>query len=67
MVGLAEALNNEKMTALFHAANAHPRMEGIYEKYFNGWTNAGGDPLLLLSLSQQLGQIRQLGRYAILR
>ncbi len=43
MVGIAGGENNKKMTELFHAANAHPRLRVIYQKYFNAWTQAGGD------------------------
>ena len=43
MVGVGGGENNRKMTALFHAANAHPRMGEIYRKYLQAWTDAGGD------------------------
>lgn len=43
MVGVAGGENNEAMTRLFHAANAHPRMGQIYDKYYRAWTEAGGD------------------------
>jgi hypothetical protein len=43
MVGVAGGENNEAMTKLFHAANAHPRMGNIYDKYFDAWTDADGD------------------------
>ena len=35
--------NNEKITKLFHAANAHPRMRDIYAAMYRGWADAGGD------------------------
>ena len=43
MVGVTGGENNERVTALFHAANAHERMGGIYRKYLGAWTQAGGD------------------------
>lgn len=43
MVGVAGGENNEAMTRLFHAANAHPRMGEIYTQYYDAWTTAGGD------------------------
>ncbi len=43
MVGVAGGEGNEAVTRLLHAANAHPRMAQIYEKYYEGWTKAGGD------------------------
>lgn len=42
MVGIQGAENNEALTKLFHAANAHPRLEGIYDRYFAAWDQAGG-------------------------
>ncbi len=43
MVGIAGGENNDAMTRLFHAANAHPRMGEIYRQYFEAWSDAGGD------------------------
>jgi len=43
MVGVAGGENNETLTRLLHEANAHPRMEGIYGRYFQAWQKAGGD------------------------
>jgi len=42
-VGVGGGENNDKMTALFHAANRHPRMGEIYGKYHTAWREAGGD------------------------
>ena len=42
MVGVRGGENNERMTALFHGANAHPRMGAIYRRYFDAWQKAGG-------------------------
>ncbi len=43
LVGVAGGENNEKLTRLFQAVNAHPRMADIYQKYYQAWTAAGGD------------------------
>ncbi len=43
LVGVGGGENNQRMTELFHAANAHPRMGDIYRKYFQAWSEAGGD------------------------
>ncbi len=42
LVGVAGGENNEAMTALFHQANAHPRMGDIYRKYYDAWKQNGG-------------------------
>jgi len=41
--GIKGGENNAELTKLFHAANAHPRMGVIYEKYLDDWVNEGGD------------------------
>jgi hypothetical protein len=43
MVGVGGAENNEDLTQLLHAANAHPRMGKIYDEYLAAWTKEGGD------------------------
>jgi hypothetical protein len=43
MVGVGGGENNEAMTRLFQTANRQPRMGAIYQRYFDGWTTAGGD------------------------
>ena len=42
MVGLQGAENNEKLTALFTAANRHPRMKALYLQDLCDWRDAGG-------------------------
>jgi hypothetical protein len=42
MVGIQGAENNEKLTALFTAANRHPRMKALYLQDLNNWRDAGG-------------------------
>lgn len=43
MVGVGGGENNQTVTALLHAANAHPRMAEIYRHYYEAWVAAGGD------------------------
>lgn len=45
LVGVGGGENNDKLTALLHQANAHPRMGEAYAKYFKAWEAAGGDLL----------------------
>jgi hypothetical protein len=42
LVGIWGAENVTGLTRLFHEANAHPRMGEIYQRYFEGWAEAGG-------------------------
>ncbi|OAI53148.1 hypothetical protein AYO47_00990 [Planctomyces sp. SCGC AG-212-M04] len=42
LVGIQGAENNDTLTKLFHAANAHPRMGQIYDRYFEAWEKEGG-------------------------
>jgi len=41
-VGNRGGENDAKLTALLHAANAHPRMGEIYRRYLKGWADSGG-------------------------
>lgn len=43
LVGVGGGENNEEMTKLFQAANAHARMGRIYEQYLGAWSKEGGD------------------------
>jgi hypothetical protein len=45
MVGTGGGENNEAVTRLLLAANAHPRLQGIYAKYLEAWRAEGGDLL----------------------
>lgn len=49
LVGVGGGENNEALAKLLHAANRHPRMGGVYEKYLAGWKDAGGDLIALFS------------------
>ncbi|MGQ9592432.1 MAG: hypothetical protein ACUVYA_19300, partial [Planctomycetota bacterium] len=42
MVGVGGAENDERVTKVFQAANAHERMAEIYRKYYEAWTSLGG-------------------------
>ncbi len=43
MVGVGGAENDQNLTSLFHAANAHPRLGVIYQQHLDAWSSAGGD------------------------
>jgi hypothetical protein len=43
LVGVLGVENNETVTRLLHAANAHPRMGKLYDRYYEAWEQAGGD------------------------
>jgi hypothetical protein len=64
MVGVAGGENNEAMTRLFHAANAHPRMGQIYGKYYRAWTEAGGD---LFCYFSSVGKWSKWGSWGIMQ
>lgn len=49
MVGVAGGENNDTVTKLFHAANAHERMGQIYDRYFAAWADSGGDLMCYFS------------------
>lgn len=49
LAGHGGAENNEALTALFHAANRHPRMKTLYETYLDGWADAGGGLIVMFS------------------
>ncbi|HSV75141.1 MAG TPA: hypothetical protein VLH79_15390 [Chthonomonadales bacterium] len=42
MVGVGGGENNETLTKLLHAANAHPRMGDLYRRHLSDWVRAGG-------------------------
>jgi hypothetical protein len=52
-VGVGGGENNEALTRLLHAANAHPRMKELYRRYYAGWEEAGGDLLCHFSSVSQ--------------
>jgi len=64
LVGVGGGENNEKMTALFQAANAHPRMGRIYDQYYQAWTEAGGD---LFCYFSSVGRWSKWGSWGIMQ
>ncbi len=42
LVGVGGGENNDALTALFHQANADPRMGELYQAYLRGWQESGG-------------------------
>jgi hypothetical protein len=63
-VGVAGGENNEALTKLLLAANAHPRMAGLYAKYFAAWEANGGD---LLCHFSSVGQWSKWGSWGLLQ
>ena len=64
MVGVAGGEDNEAMTKLFLAANAHPRIAGIYRRYLGAWKDAGGG---LLCYFASTGAWSKWGSWGILQ
>ena len=52
-VGVQGGENNEALSHLLQAANAHPRMAEIYRRYYQAWDAAGGDLLCYFSSVSQ--------------
>ena len=63
-VGVGGAENNVALTKLLHAANAHPRMRDIYQKYYAAWESNGGD---LLCHFSSVGQWSKWGSWGLLQ
>ncbi len=63
-VGVQGGENNASLTKLLHAANAHPRMAVLYQKYFAAWEKAGGD---LLCHFSSVGQWSKWGSWGLLQ
>lgn len=63
MVGVGGGENNDAMTRLFHGTNRHPRMAGIYERYYQAWESAGGDVFCYFS---SVGRWSKWGSWGIL-
>lgn len=49
LAGFQGAENNDKLTALFHAANRHPKMKQLYLQDLRQWQNAGGGLFCIFS------------------
>lgn len=46
VVGVGNVVDNERITALFAAANRHPDMKDLYLDYLKQWQKAGGGMLM---------------------
>lgn len=64
MVGVGGGENNQDMTRLFQAANAHPRLGRIYREYYDAWTAAGGD---LFCYFSSVGRWSKWGSWGIMQ
>ena len=64
MVGVGGGQDNDAMTKLLQAANAHPRMGKIYQRYFDAWTDAGGD---LFCYFSSVGRWSKWGSWGIMQ
>lgn len=56
LVGVTGAENDDALTALFSAANRHPRMGALYQRYLDGWVAASGDLLCHFSSVSRSGK-----------
>lgn len=63
LVGVGGVENNNAITQLFHAANRHPRMGNVYDKYYQAWAREGGD---LLCYFSSVGSWSKWGSWGIL-
>ncbi len=63
-VGVGGAENDAALTKLLHAANAHPRMRDIYQKYYAAWESNDGD---LLCHFSSVGQWSKWGSWGLLQ
>lgn len=63
-VGVLGGENNESLTRLLHAVNAHPRMSELYARYYVAWEANGGD---LLCYFSSVGQWSKWGSWGLLQ
>jgi hypothetical protein len=63
-VGVGGGENNETLTALLQAANAHPGMGDIYARYFEAWEQEGGD---LFAYFSSVGSWSKWGSWGIMQ
>lgn len=56
MVGLGAGENDADLTALFHAANRHPRMHDLYLRYLNQWQSLGGGAMSLFNTTERVSK-----------
>jgi hypothetical protein len=63
LAGHGGAENNEKLTALFHAANRHPKMKDLYLADLKNWKEAGGG---LFCVFSSMGRYSKWGSWGVL-
>jgi hypothetical protein len=66
-VGVGGGENDKALTDLLLRVNAHPRMAGIYQKYYAGWEAANGDLLCHFSSVGAWSKWGELGTAAACR
>jgi hypothetical protein len=63
LVGVAGAVDNEKLTKLFHEANRHPRMKELYLQDLKNWQEIGGSTFCVFS---SMGLYTKWGSWGVL-
>lgn len=63
LAGYGGSENNDQLTALFIAANRHPRMGEIYEQYLHTWLDLGGGTFMIFT---DVSQPSMFGSWGIL-
>lgn len=63
LAGFWGAENDERLTALFHAANRHPQMGALYSEYLALWNELGGDVFCVFSF---VGEYTKWGSWGVL-
>jgi hypothetical protein len=63
-VGVGGGENNDALTALLQAANAHPGMGDIYSQYFDAWVREGGG---LFAYFSSVGSWSKWGSWGIMQ
>lgn len=63
LAGYGGAENHSELTALFHAANRHPRMKDLYLQDLDNWTKAGGG---LFCVFASMGNYSKWGSWGVL-
>jgi hypothetical protein len=63
LAGHGGAENNEKLTALFQAANRHPKMKDLYLADLKNWQEVGGG---LFCVFSSMGRYTKWGSWGVL-
>ncbi|MBG0826931.1 IPT/TIG domain-containing protein [Planomonospora sp. ID67723] len=56
LTGLLGTENDSALTALFHAANRHPRMRDLYARYLDQWRELGGGTIALFLTAEHMSK-----------